>query len=39
MLADAAARTAAAPLELPVGALLAAIGAPYFLFLIWRKIP
>jgi iron complex transport system permease protein len=39
MLADAAARAAAAPLELPVGALLAAIGAPYFLYLIWKKIP
>ena len=39
MLADAAARAVAAPLELPVGALLAAIGAPYFLFLIWKKIP
>jgi iron complex transport system permease protein len=39
MLADTAARAAAAPLELPVGALLAALGAPYFLFLIWKKIP
>jgi iron complex transport system permease protein len=39
MLADAAARAAAAPLELPVGALLAALGAPYFLFLIRRRIP
>jgi iron complex transport system permease protein len=39
MLADAAARAAAAPLELPVGALLAALGAPYFLYLIWKKIP
>jgi iron complex transport system permease protein len=39
MLADAAARAAAAPLELPVGAMLAALGAPYFLFLIWKKIP
>jgi iron complex transport system permease protein len=39
MLADAAARSAAAPLELPVGALLAALGAPYFLFLIWRRVP
>jgi iron complex transport system permease protein len=39
MLADAAARSAAAPLELPVGALLAALGAPYFLYLVWRKIP
>ena len=39
MLADATARAAAAPLELPVGALLAMLGAPYFLFLIWKKIP
>jgi len=39
MLADTVARAAAAPLELPVGALLAALGAPYFLYLIWKKIP
>ena len=37
--ADAAARTATAPLELPVGALLAFLGAPYFLGLLWWKLP
>ena len=39
ILSDAVARTALAPLELPVGALLALIGGPYFLFLLWRKLP
>jgi iron complex transport system permease protein len=34
--ADAAARTVAAPLELPVGSVLAVVGAPYFLYLLWR---
>jgi iron complex transport system permease protein len=38
VLADAAARTVAAPLELPVGALLALLGGPYFLFVLWRKL-
>jgi iron complex transport system permease protein len=38
-LADLAARTVAAPLELPVGALLALIGGPYFLFILWRQLP
>jgi iron complex transport system permease protein len=38
VLADTAARTIAAPLELPVGALLALIGGPYFLFVLWRKL-
>jgi len=37
--ADTVARTAIAPLELPVGALLALIGGPYFLYLLWRKLP
>lgn len=37
--ADAAARTLVAPIELPVGALLAAIGGPYFLFVLWKKLP
>jgi iron complex transport system permease protein len=37
--ADALARTALAPLELPVGALLALVGGPYFLFLLWRRLP
>ncbi len=36
--ADAAARTALRPLELPVGALLALVGGPYFLSLLWRKV-
>jgi iron complex transport system permease protein len=36
---DAAARTATAPLELPVGALLALLGAPYFLWLLWWRLP
>jgi iron complex transport system permease protein len=39
LLADTAARTAIAPLELPVGALLALVGGPYFLFILWRKLP
>lgn len=39
LLADAAARTLVAPVELPVGALLALIGGPYFLFVLWRKLP
>jgi iron complex transport system permease protein len=39
LLADAAARTLAAPIELPVGALLALLGGPYFLFVLWRKLP
>jgi iron complex transport system permease protein len=38
VLADLAARTLAAPLELPVGALLALIGGPYFLVVLWRKV-
>lgn len=37
--ADGAARTLAAPVELPVGALLALAGGPYFLFVLWRKLP
>jgi len=36
--ADLIARTALAPLELPVGSLLALIGGPYFLYLLWKKI-
>jgi iron complex transport system permease protein len=38
VLADAAARTLAAPLELPVGAVLALVGGPYFLTILWRKL-
>jgi len=36
LVADTIARTAAAPLELPVGALLALVGGPYFLWLVLR---
>ena len=39
LLADTAARTTLAPLELPVGALLALVGGPYFLFILWKKLP
>lgn len=39
LLADAAARTATAPIELPVGALMALLGGPYFLFVLWRRLP
>ena len=35
--ADTAARTVAAPVELPVGALTAVIGVPIFLFLLTRR--
>lgn len=37
--ADTVARTSLAPLELPVGALLSLIGGPYFLYLLWTKLP
>lgn len=39
LLADALARTALSPLELPVGALLALVGGPCFLVLLWRRLP
>jgi iron complex transport system permease protein len=39
VLADTVARTSLAPLELPVGALLSLVGGPYFLFLLWKKLP
>lgn len=39
VLADTFARISLAPLELPVGALLSLIGGPYFLYLLWRKLP
>ena len=39
LLADTVSRTAMAPLELPVGALLALLGGPYFLFILWKKLP
>jgi len=37
VLADTAARTAVAPLQLPVGVLTALIGVPVFLYLLGRK--
>lgn len=39
VVADACARTIVAPLELPVGALLALVGGPYFLILLRRPVP
>jgi iron complex transport system permease protein len=38
VLADALARVVAAPLEMPVGALIAVLGVPYFLWLLWRRV-
>ena len=38
VIADLAGRTLAAPVELPVGALLALLGGPYFLYLLSRRI-
>jgi iron complex transport system permease protein len=38
VLADSLARTAAAPLEIPVGALTALIGSPYFVYLLRRSL-
>jgi iron complex transport system permease protein len=38
LVADTIGRTAVAPLELPVGALLSLIGGPYFLILLRRKL-
>ncbi|MDD5711725.1 MAG: iron ABC transporter permease [Smithellaceae bacterium] len=37
IVADTVARTAAAPLELPVGAVTAICGAPYFVYLLRKK--
>jgi iron complex transport system permease protein len=36
VLADLVARTAAAPVEIPLGVVTAFAGGPFFLFLIWR---
>ncbi len=36
VLADTAARTVLAPVELPVGVPRACVGAPYFLYLVWK---
>jgi iron complex transport system permease protein len=38
VVADTAARAIAVPLELPVGALLALVGGPYFLVTLWRRV-
>lgn len=35
--ADLASRTAVAPLEVPVGAITALLGVPFFLWLLWRR--
>ena len=35
---DTVARVAFAPVELPVGILMAALGAPFFLFLLRREL-
>ena len=37
-IADAAARTVLAPVELPVGVITAVIGGPFFLALFWRRL-
>lgn len=37
VLADLAGRTAFAPIELPCGIITAAVGAPYFLYLLYRN--
>ncbi len=37
ILADAAARTAFPPIEIPVGALTALLGSPYFIYLLRRR--
>lgn len=38
VLADAAARTVAAPAEIPVGAVTALLGGPFFLVLLFRRL-
>ena len=38
MFSDTFARTAFAPTELPVGILMAGLGAPFFLFLLRREL-
>ena len=37
--ADLVARLLLAPLELPVGALLALVGGPALLYLLWKQLP
>ena len=36
MLADVAARTVAAPVEVPLGVITSLAGGPFFLWLLWR---
>jgi iron complex transport system permease protein len=38
VVADTAARTIIAPLELPVGVLTALLGAPFFIYLLRREL-
>jgi iron complex transport system permease protein len=38
LLADTVARTVAAPLQLPTGAVMSLVGAPLFLALLWRDV-
>jgi iron complex transport system permease protein len=38
IVADAIARTVIAPAELPVGVITALCGAPYFIYLLRRKV-
>jgi iron complex transport system permease protein len=35
--ADLVGRTLFAPIELPVGLVTAAVGAPFFIYLLWRQ--
>lgn len=39
VLADALARSVAAPLQLPVGVVMVVLGVPWFLTLLWRRAP
>ena len=38
ILTDAVARTAAAPVEIPVGGMTAILGVPFFLLLLRRRL-
>lgn len=39
VIADLFARTAIAPAEIPIGVITALIGAPFFLVLLWHRVP
>jgi iron complex transport system permease protein len=39
VLADTLARRVLAPTELPVGAMTAMVGAPFFIYLLRRRLP